>query len=141
MVKNAKVLDFPKISCLYSIGWCHFCLLLTETARFCFYLSSSKCSAVFCFRLIRTASSTFKDFELASTQQRPDSVLRRRRREQQSPPAAEAKKGTLVAVPSSARRFVRLAVMGLTVALGAAALAVVNSALEWAPKLDLHFFP
>ncbi|XP_012696575.1 TBC1 domain family member 20 [Clupea harengus] len=88
-----------------------------------------------------TASSTFKDFELASTQQRPDSVLRRRRREQQSPPAAEAKKGTLVAVPSSARRFVRLAVMGLTVALGAAALAVVNSALEWAPKLDLHFFP
>lgn len=27
--------------------------------------------------------------------------------------------------------------MGLTVALGAAALAVVNTALEWAPKLDL----
>ncbi|XP_041945422.1 TBC1 domain family member 20 isoform X2 [Alosa alosa] len=91
----------------------------------------------------QTASSTFKDFELASTQQRPDSVLRRRRREQQqqSPPAMDAKQGALVAVRPSARRFVRLAVMGLTVALGAAALAVVNSALEWAPKLDLQFFP
>ncbi|XP_062401962.1 TBC1 domain family member 20 [Sardina pilchardus] len=93
----------------------------------------------------QTASSTFKDFELASTQQRPDSVLRRRRREQQqqqqSAPAMDAKQGALVSVRPSARRFVRLAVMGLTVALGAAALAVVNSALEWAPKLDLQFFP
>lgn len=71
-------------------------------------------------------------------------MLRRRRREQQqkqSPPGVEAKQGAMVAVRPSARRFVRLAVMGLTVALGAAALAVVNSALEWAPKLDLQFFP
>ncbi|XDV22552.1 hypothetical protein PO909_027425 [Leuciscus waleckii] len=75
------------------------------------------------FSLSRTAVSTFKDFELASTQQRPDTVLRQRRMEQQT----------------TGRRFMRLAVMGLTVALGAAALAVVNSALEWAPKLDLLF--
>lgn len=83
------------------------------------------------------ATSTFKDFELASTQQRPDSVLRRRRR--QKPAALENQTVSPVAVaqPSTARRFVRLAVMGLTVALGAAALAVVNTALEWAPKLDL----
>lgn len=83
------------------------------------------------------ATSTFKDFELASTQ-RPDSVLRRRRRQKQatleSPVASSV---VAVARPSAARRFVRLAVMGLTVALGAAALAVVNSALEWAPNLDL----
>ncbi|KAM7005874.1 TBC1 domain family member 20 isoform 2-T2 [Tautogolabrus adspersus] len=87
------------------------------------------------------ASSTFKDFDLASTQQRPDSVLRRRRRQRQaaleSSAAAAAAASSAVAQPSAARRFVRLAVMGLTVALGAAALAVVNSALEWAPKLDL----
>lgn len=38
-------------------------------------------------------------------------------------------------------RFVKLAVMGLTVALGAAALAVVKSALEWAPKFQLQLFP
>ncbi|XP_028263027.1 TBC1 domain family member 20 [Parambassis ranga] len=80
------------------------------------------------------AASTFKDFELASTQQRPDSVLRRRRRQKQ---AALESSVVAVAQPSTARRFVRLAVMGLTVALGAAALAVVNTALEWAPKLDL----
>uniref|UniRef100_A0A8C7Y9B5 TBC1 domain family member 20 n=1 Tax=Oryzias sinensis TaxID=183150 RepID=A0A8C7Y9B5_9TELE len=84
------------------------------------------------------ASSTFKDFELASTQQRPDSVLRRRRRQKQAAlDSSAAKPAVAMAQPSTARRFVRLAVMGLTVALGAAALAVVNSALEWAPKLDL----
>ncbi|XP_035487948.1 TBC1 domain family member 20 isoform X1 [Scophthalmus maximus] len=84
------------------------------------------------------ATSTFKDFDLASTQQRPDSVLRRRRRQRQAAlESAAASSVVTVARPSAARRFVRLAVMGLTVALGAAALAVVNSALEWAPKLDL----
>ena len=46
-----------------------------------------------------------------------------------------------MAQPTVARRFVRLAVMGLTVALGAAALTLVNTALEWVPKLDLHLFP
>uniref|UniRef100_A0A3Q3AQH0 TBC1 domain family, member 20 n=1 Tax=Kryptolebias marmoratus TaxID=37003 RepID=A0A3Q3AQH0_KRYMA len=84
------------------------------------------------------AASTFKDFELASTQQRPDSVLRRRRRQKPGAPESSAVSPVVaVAQPSTARRFVRLAVMGLTVALGAAALAVVNTALEWAPKLDL----
>lgn len=82
------------------------------------------------------ASSTFKDFDLASTQQRPDSVLRRRRRQKQAALENSAS-NSVVARPSATRRFVRLAVMGLTVALGAAALAVVNTALEWAPKLDL----
>ncbi|KTF93199.1 hypothetical protein cypCar_00011229 [Cyprinus carpio] len=88
-----------------------------------------------------TAVSTFKDFELASTQQRPDTVLRQRRKEQQQQQqrALEAQRGTVAVVQPTARRFMRLAVMGLTVALGAAALAVVNSALEWAPKLDLLF--
>lgn len=85
-----------------------------------------------------TAASTFKDFDLASTQQRPDSVLRRRRRQKQAAMESSAVNSVVaVARPSAARRFVRLAVMGLTVALGAAALAVVNTALEWAPKLDL----
>lgn len=83
------------------------------------------------------ATTTFKDFELASTQ-RPDSVLRRRRRQKSGPVENPAPSAVVaVAQPSAARRFVRLAVMGLTVALGAAALTLVNTALEWAPKLDL----
>ncbi|XP_029907206.1 TBC1 domain family member 20 [Myripristis murdjan] len=84
-----------------------------------------------------TAASTFTDFGLASTQQRPDSVLRRRRRQKQALENSGAGPVVAVAQPSATRRFMRLAVMGLTVALGAAALAVVNTALEWAPKLDL----
>lgn len=93
--------------------------------------------------LSRTAVSTFTDFELASAQQRPDTVLRRRRREeqqqQQHGSTVDPQRSTMVVIRPATRRLVRLAVMGITVALGAAALAVVNSALEWAPKLDLLF--
>ncbi|XP_010879694.1 TBC1 domain family member 20 [Esox lucius] len=89
----------------------------------------------------QTAASTFKDFDLASEQQRPDSVLRRRRREKQALDGASAGAVVATAQPTAARRLVRLAVMGLTVALGAAALTLVNTALEWAPKLDLQLFP
>ncbi|XP_036806125.1 TBC1 domain family member 20 isoform X2 [Oncorhynchus mykiss] len=87
------------------------------------------------------AASTFKDFDLTPEQQRPDTVLRRRRREKQALKGAAAGAMVATAQPTTARRFVRLAVMGLTVALGAAALTLVNTALEWAPKLDLHLFP
>ncbi|XP_026788439.3 TBC1 domain family member 20 [Pangasianodon hypophthalmus] len=95
-------------------------------------------------RTQQTAVSTFRDFDLASAQQRPDTVLRRRRREQQQQQqqhggTIDAQHGTMAVIRPAARRLVRLAVMGITVALGAAALAVVNSALEWAPKLDLLF--
>ncbi|MCJ8744504.1 hypothetical protein PDJAM_G00119420 [Pangasius djambal] len=92
-------------------------------------------------RTQQTAVSTFTDFELASAQQRPDTVLRRRRREQQQQHGGtvDTQRGTMAVIRPAARRLVRLAVMGITVALGAAALAVVNSALEWAPKLDLLF--
>ncbi|XP_029549521.1 TBC1 domain family member 20 isoform X1 [Salmo trutta] len=89
----------------------------------------------------QTAASTFKDFDLVSEQQRPDSVLRRRLREKQVLEGAAAGAMVATAQPTVARRFVRLAVMGLTVALGAAALTLVNTALEWVPKLDLHLFP
>ncbi|MGH0171100.1 UNVERIFIED_CONTAM: hypothetical protein FKN15_060126 [Acipenser sinensis] len=85
----------------------------------------------------RTAVSTFKDFELVSAQQRPDTVLRRRFKEQL---AKEVESKAVMARPRSSC-FVKLAVMGLTVALGAAALAVVNTALQWAPKIDLQLFP
>ncbi|XP_064822036.1 TBC1 domain family member 20-like isoform X2 [Oncorhynchus masou masou] len=87
------------------------------------------------------AASTFKDFDLTPEQQRADTVLRRRRREKQALKGAAAGAMVATAQPTTARRFVRLAVMGLTVALGAAALTLVNTALEWAPKLDLHLFP
>ncbi|KAG7319000.1 hypothetical protein KOW79_017474 [Hemibagrus wyckioides] len=93
-------------------------------------------------RAQQTAVSTFTDFELASAQQKPENVLRRRQREQkQKQPGStiDPQRGTVAVIRPSARRLVRLAVMGITVALGAAAWAVVNSALEWAPKLDLLF--
>ncbi|KAJ6655882.1 hypothetical protein lerEdw1_004652 [Lerista edwardsae] len=86
----------------------------------------------------RTAASTFKDFELASAQQRPDTILRQRFREQLR---AEERTKLILATKPRTNRFVKLAVMGLTVALGAAALAVVKSALEWAPKFELQLFP
>lgn len=85
----------------------------------------------------RTAASTFKDFELASVQQRPDTVLRQRFRERLR---VEERTKSILTKPRT-NRFVKLAVMGLTVALGAAALAVVKSALEWAPKFELQIFP
>ncbi|KAE8574225.1 hypothetical protein XENTR_v10003334 [Xenopus tropicalis] len=85
----------------------------------------------------RTAASTFKDFELASTQQHPDTVLRRRLRD-----SAHRDPGTKgVLTKPRTNRLMKLAVMGLTVALGAAALAVVKSALDWAPKFELQIFP
>ncbi|NXI81295.1 TBC20 protein, partial [Rhipidura dahli] len=91
----------------------------------------------------RTAASTFKDFELASVQQRPDTVLRQRFRERlrgEERPRGEERTKSILTKPRT-NRFVKLAVMGLTVALGAAALAVVKSALEWAPKFELQIFP
>ncbi|XP_067904718.1 TBC1 domain family member 20 isoform X1 [Heterodontus francisci] len=84
-----------------------------------------------------TAVSTFKDFELVSAQQRPDAVLRRRFRGQLQ---QEPRTSAIVAITGT-RRLIKLAVMGLTVALGAAAYAVVNTALEWAPKFELQLFP
>nr|XP_044604693.1 TBC1 domain family member 20 isoform X1 [Equus asinus] len=85
----------------------------------------------------KTAASTFKDFELVSAQQRPDMVLRQRFRGLLRP---EDRTKDVLTKPRT-NRFVKLAVMGLTVALGAAALAVVKSALEWAPKFQLQLFP
>uniref|UniRef100_A0A8C6V7B2 TBC1 domain family member 20 n=1 Tax=Naja naja TaxID=35670 RepID=A0A8C6V7B2_NAJNA len=89
----------------------------------------------------RTAVSTFKDFELASSQQEPDTILRQRFREQREQLWAEERAKSLLATKPRTNRFVKLAVMGLTVALGAAAVAVVKSALEWAPKFELQIFP
>lgn len=109
------------------------CILTKQNLSCRFLVSNLRFLFLFCQSM---ASSTFKDFDLASTQQRPDSVLRRRRRQKQAALESSAS-NSVVARPSATRRFVRLAVMGLTVALGAAALAVVNTALEWAPKLDL----
>ncbi|KAK1799725.1 hypothetical protein P4O66_006271 [Electrophorus voltai] len=85
---------------------------------------------------LESPASTFEDVQSA----------RRRRKEQLRPPQqqqqrnpVEVQRSSLAVVQPTARRIMRLAVMGLTVALGAAALAMVNSALEWAPKLDLLF--
>lgn len=104
----------------------------------CLFFSPSFIPSPLCLLpLCRTAASTFKDFELVSAQQRPDMVLRQRFRGLLRP---EDRTKDVLTKPRT-NRFVKLAVMGLTVALGAAALAVVKSALEWAPKFQLQLFP
>ncbi|XP_030068740.1 TBC1 domain family member 20 isoform X2 [Microcaecilia unicolor] len=85
----------------------------------------------------RIAASTFKDFELASCQEQPDTILRQRFR---NDVRHDEHSRSILSRPRSSR-FMKLAVMGLTVALGAAALAVVKSALDWAPKFELQIFP
>ncbi|XP_061429090.1 TBC1 domain family member 20 isoform X2 [Lethenteron reissneri] len=89
-----------------------------------------------------TAISTFKDFELASTQQRPDNVLRHRRAAASPAGGAEGGGvGPVAAVVQGPSRMLKLAVWGLTATLGAAAIAAMNTALEWAPEFVLRLFP
>nr|XP_032830351.1 TBC1 domain family member 20 [Petromyzon marinus] len=89
-----------------------------------------------------TAISTFKDFELASTQQRPDNVLRHRRAAASPAGGAEGGgTGPVADVVQGPSRMLKLAVWGLTATLGAAAIAAVNTALEWVPEFVLRLFP
>uniref|UniRef100_UPI00398F24C7 TBC1 domain family member 20 n=1 Tax=Pristiophorus japonicus TaxID=55135 RepID=UPI00398F24C7 len=84
------------------------------------------------------AISTFQDFQVATSQQRPDTVLRKQFREKPRSPATRAEAS---APPTGANQLVKMAVWGLTATLGAAAFAVVNTAVEWAPEFVLQLFP
>ncbi|XP_051872351.1 TBC1 domain family member 20 isoform X2 [Pristis pectinata] len=81
--------------------------------------------------------STFQDFQLATSQQRPDAVLCKQSRERARLPPNNAK----APAPTGANQLVKMAVWGLTATLGAAAFAVVNTAMEWAPEFVFQLFP
>ncbi|MBN3286405.1 TBC20 protein, partial [Polyodon spathula] len=80
--------------------------------------------------------SSFQDFQRARLQQRPDAVLRRQL--QKRPPAELAAVEDAAATESS--HLVKMAVWGISATLGAAALAVAQTALEWAPEFLLQLF-
>lgn len=83
------------------------------------------------------AISSFKDFQLATLQQRPDAVLRRQLR-RGSPAGRLHRAGT--PPPAASSQLVKVAVWGISATLGAAALAVAQTAMEWAPDFLLHLF-
>ncbi|MBN3303480.1 TBC20 protein, partial [Amia calva] len=80
--------------------------------------------------------SSFKDFQMATFKQRPDTVLRRQVRDR---PALELAVPEEVA-PTGTSQLVKMAVWGISATLGAAALAVAQTALDWAPEFLLQLF-
>ncbi|KAM9493777.1 TBC1 domain family member 20 [Clarias gariepinus] len=87
------------------------------------------------------AINSFQDFQMSTQQQRPDSVLRQQRQylhQRQDP------RLTLIqphsAQPSGTHQLIRMAVWGISATLGAAALAVAQTAMDWAPEFLLQLF-
>lgn len=81
------------------------------------------------------AIGAFPEFQQAASCQRPDAVLR----QQQHLAPSKAEADTLLP-PAEPNSLVKVAVWGLTATLGAAALAVTQTALEWAPDFLLQLF-
>lgn len=80
-------------------------------------------------RLKSISAASFRSLQISASQQRPDSMLR-----QQNPPESD-----IVSLHSQ-NTLVKLAVWGLSASLGAAALAVTQTALEWGPELLMGLF-
>ncbi|XP_026088380.1 TBC1 domain family member 20-like isoform X1 [Carassius auratus] len=82
------------------------------------------------------AISTFTDFQTSTLRQRPDSVLRqqlhKRHENQLTLPMSPQ--------PASTNQLVKMAVWGLSATLGAAALAVAQTAMDWAPEFLSQLF-
>uniref|UniRef100_A0A8B9RUI8 TBC1 domain family member 20 n=1 Tax=Accipiter nisus TaxID=211598 RepID=A0A8B9RUI8_9AVES len=82
------------------------------------------------------AIQSFGAFQRAASCQRPDAVLRRQRRE-----PAGAGGDAAVPLPAAGRNpLVKVAVWGLSATLGAVALAVTHTALDWGPEFLLRLF-
>ncbi|XP_067416270.1 TBC1 domain family member 20-like [Emydura macquarii macquarii] len=80
---------------------------------------------------------SFTAFQLAASHQRPDAVLRR----QQQQDGAHAVEEAGALLPTAGHSpLVKAAVWGISATLGAAALAVTQTALEWAPEFLLQLF-
>ncbi|XP_016349910.1 TBC1 domain family member 20-like, partial [Sinocyclocheilus anshuiensis] len=82
------------------------------------------------------AISTFTDFQTSTLRQRPDSVLRqqlhKRHENQLTLPMSTQ--------PASTNQLIKMAVWGLSATLGAAALAVAQIAIDWAPEFLSQLF-
>uniref|UniRef100_A0A673LP04 Zgc:63863 n=1 Tax=Sinocyclocheilus rhinocerous TaxID=307959 RepID=A0A673LP04_9TELE len=82
------------------------------------------------------AISTFTDLQTSTLRQRPDSVLRqqlhKRHENQLTLPMSTQ--------PASTNQLIRMAVWGLSATLGAAALAVAQTAMDWAPEFLSQLF-
>ncbi|XP_060099023.1 TBC1 domain family member 20-like [Heteronotia binoei] len=82
------------------------------------------------------AIGSFLEFQQAASRQRPDAILRQQQ-EHLAPGGTEME---LLLPPTEHSPLVKAAVWGLTATLGAAALAVTQTALEWAPEFLLQLF-
>ncbi|XP_037238033.1 TBC1 domain family member 20-like isoform X1 [Falco rusticolus] len=80
------------------------------------------------------AIQSFSAFQRAASCQRPNAVLRRQRQE----PAGDAAVTPLPAIGHNP--LVKVAVWGLSATLGAVALAVTHTALDWGPEFLLRLF-
>ncbi|XP_056597977.1 TBC1 domain family member 20 [Triplophysa dalaica] len=78
------------------------------------------------------AISSFKDFQRSTLQQRPDAVLRKQ---------LQKRHEDHLALPmNTPNQFLKMAVWGLSATLGAAALAVAQTAMNWAPEFLSQLF-
>ncbi|KAK3532546.1 hypothetical protein QTP86_023733 [Hemibagrus guttatus] len=87
------------------------------------------------------AISTFQDFQTSTQQQRPDSILQQQRQHlHQHRDNRLALAHPHIAQPSGTQQLIRMAVWGISATLGAAALAVAQTAMDWAPDFLLQLF-
>ncbi|XP_042601107.1 TBC1 domain family member 20 isoform X1 [Cyprinus carpio] len=82
------------------------------------------------------AISTFTDFQTSTLRQRPDSVLRQQTEKRHENQLALPKSTQ----PASTNQLIKMAVWGLSATLGAAALAVAQTAMDWAPEFLSQLF-
>ncbi|XP_041739477.1 TBC1 domain family member 20 [Coregonus clupeaformis] len=86
----------------------------------------------------------FKAFQMSTQQQRPDSVLRRQLL--RGPARGRGGLDSQLAMPKdtqpnqAANQLVKMAVWGISATLGAAALAVAQTALDWAPDFFMQLY-
>ncbi|XP_061463155.1 TBC1 domain family member 20-like isoform X2 [Rhineura floridana] len=80
----------------------------------------------------------FSEFQQGTSCQRPDAVLRQQ--QQQHMTSSRAGEADRLLAPGEHSPLVKAAVWGITATLGAAALAVTQTALEWAPEFLLQLF-
>uniref|UniRef100_A0ABM5GDL5 TBC1 domain family member 20-like isoform X2 n=1 Tax=Pogona vitticeps TaxID=103695 RepID=A0ABM5GDL5_9SAUR len=85
---------------------------------------------------------SFSEFQQATLCQRPDAILRQQQQQQlqRSLASRVLEAGDEILLPAEHSRLVKAAVWGITASLGAAALAVTQTALEWGPEFLLQLF-
>ncbi|XP_030645047.1 TBC1 domain family member 20 isoform X2 [Chanos chanos] len=84
------------------------------------------------------AFSSFKEFQITTLRQRPDSILRQQLRKRHSTHLALPTPTS--ATPTATKQLIKMAVWGISATLGAAALAVAQTAMDWAPEFLLRLF-